>query len=154
MDSDPDRLPMALVRDANGEPVRVRVPVEDEDVAVQAWRVDVGRVPLYLLDTDVPENSVVARWITSRLYEGNSEMRLAQYAVLGVGATRTVPAGMRNRAEPVSPQRGTRGARHFGPRGRATAIRHARRRGLERSARPSRVHHAHPGGRRERDVPR
>ena len=66
----------------------MRVPVEDEDVAVQAWRVDVGRVPLYLLDTDVPENSVVARWITSRLYEGNSEMRLAQYAVLGVGATR------------------------------------------------------------------
>ena len=92
VDSDPDRLPMALVRDANGEPVRVWVPVEDEDVAVQAWRVDVGRVPLYLLDTDVPENSVVARWITSRLYEGNSEMRLAQYAVLGVGATRLLRA--------------------------------------------------------------
>ena len=57
---------------------------------MQVWRVDVGRVPLYLLDTDRPENSVVGRWITSRLYEGNRAIRLAQYAVLGVGGVRAL----------------------------------------------------------------
>ena len=55
------------------------------DVVAQIWRVDVGRVPLFLLDADRPENSPVARWITSRLYVGDPDMRLAQYVLLGVG---------------------------------------------------------------------
>ena len=59
---------------------------------VQLWRVDVGRVSLFLLDTDRPENSVVGRWITSRLYEGSRSIRLAQYAVLGVGGARALAA--------------------------------------------------------------
>jgi len=68
------------------------VPVDDEDVTAQVWRVDVGRVPLLLLDTDLPENSQVGRWVTSRLYESNRAVRLAQLAVLGVGGVRALRA--------------------------------------------------------------
>jgi glycogen phosphorylase len=57
---------------------------------VQIWRVNVGRVPLYLLDTRVPENNRVDRWITSRLYVGDHEVRLAQYALLGRGGIRAL----------------------------------------------------------------
>ncbi len=70
----------------------VEVPIDDEGVAVQIWRVDVGRVSLFLLDTDRQENSLVGRWITSRLYEGSRAIRLAQYAVLGVGGARALEA--------------------------------------------------------------
>jgi starch phosphorylase len=87
---DPDWLPLAPVTGADGAPVRVTVPVDGENVAAQIWRADVGRVPLYLLDTDVPGNSRVSRWVTSRLYEGNRDVRLAQYAVLGVGGVRAL----------------------------------------------------------------
>jgi starch phosphorylase len=87
---DPESLPCVLVTAPDDQPVRVTVPIQDEDVAVQVWRVDVGRVPLYLLDSDLDENSEVGRWVTSRLYEGNREVRLAQYAVLGVGAPRVL----------------------------------------------------------------
>jgi starch phosphorylase len=66
--------------------------VENETVVAHIWRVDIGRVPLYLLDTDLPQNSPVGRWVTSRLYEGNRAIRLAQYAVLGVGGVRALRA--------------------------------------------------------------
>jgi glycogen phosphorylase len=92
LDSDPDRLPAVRVTNARGEVVTVTVPVDDEDVVAQVWRVDVGRVPLYLLDTDLPENSAVGRWVTSRLYEGSRPIRLAQYALLGVGGLRALQA--------------------------------------------------------------
>ncbi|HMQ25236.1 MAG TPA: alpha-glucan family phosphorylase [Acidimicrobiales bacterium] len=85
LDSDPERLPCVLLTDDTGGPLKVAVPVDDEDVVAQVWRADVGRVPLYLLDTDCPENSTVGRWITSRLYEGIASVRLAQYTVLGFG---------------------------------------------------------------------
>ncbi len=89
---DPATLPCVLLRDDAGEPITVTLPISNEDVAIRVWRVNVGRVPLYLLDTDIPGNSVVARWITSRLYEGNRAIRLAQYAVLGAGAVRILDA--------------------------------------------------------------
>lgn len=92
IDADPERLPCVKVTGADGRPVTIMVPVNDESVAVQVWRVDVGRVPLYLLDTDLPQNSQVGRWITSRLYESNRAIRLAQYAVLGVGGVRALRA--------------------------------------------------------------
>ncbi len=92
LDTDPERLPCAKVTGGDGRPVTVRVPVNDDDVIAQVWRVDVGRVPLYLLDTDLPANSQAGRWITSRLYEGDRAVRLAQYAVLGVGGVRMLRA--------------------------------------------------------------
>jgi glycogen phosphorylase len=90
--TDPERQPAALVRGDDGEPLEVTVPVGDEDVVAQVWRVEVGRVPLFLLDADRPENGSVARWISSRLYTGTRDMRLAQYALLGVGGMRALRA--------------------------------------------------------------
>lgn len=93
LESDPTTLPVVPVTDpATGTRVTVTVPVNGTDVTVQVWRADVGRVRLYLLDTDRPDNSPVDRWITSRLYEGNRSIRLAQYAVLGAGGVRVLRA--------------------------------------------------------------
>jgi glycogen phosphorylase len=91
-DTDPDRLPAARVTASDGQPLRVPIPVFDVQLTATVWRVDVGRVPLYLLDTDGPDNPLFGRWITSRLYDGNRLMRLAQYAVLGVGGARALRA--------------------------------------------------------------
>jgi starch phosphorylase len=90
--SDPESLPAVRVTTGSGEPLRVRVPVWEEELQAQVWRVQVGRVPLYLLDTHLPENTPVERWVTSRLYEGTPALRLAQYAVLGVGSVRALQA--------------------------------------------------------------
>jgi starch phosphorylase len=92
VDTDPDRVPAALVTGDDGEPLTVSVPFVGRDVVAQVWRVDVGRVPLLLLDADRPENSVADRWITSRLYVGDPEVRLWQYALLGVGGVRALHA--------------------------------------------------------------
>ena len=92
VDLDPDRLPAALVTGPGGRPLTVTLQVRGHDVVVQVWRVDVGRVPLYLLDTDHPDNNRIDRWITARLYVGDRETRLAQYAVLGTGSVRVLRA--------------------------------------------------------------
>src|SRR5207249_5647152 len=91
-DTDPERLPAAVVSDEAGVPVSIAVPVAGGMVHAHIWRVDVGRVPLYLLDADHPDNSPVDRWITSRLYVGDRRMRLAQYSLLGIGAIRALAA--------------------------------------------------------------
>jgi starch phosphorylase len=87
-----EHLPISLVTDADGQPLTVEVPIRNRRVHVQAWRVDVGRVQLYLLDTDRTDNGAVDRWITDRLYIGDRELRLAQYAVLGIGGRRMLDA--------------------------------------------------------------
>jgi starch phosphorylase len=90
--TDPERLPAALVTGADGLPLRIRVPLDDHDAVAQIWRVDVGRVPLFLLDAEHPENRRVERWTTARLYDGDRETRLAQYTLLGVGGIRALRA--------------------------------------------------------------
>ena len=92
VDIDPERSPMALVRGEDGEPVLVSVPLGDIEVTAQIWRVGVGRVPLYLLDAERPENEPVDRWVTSRLYTSDTDLRLAQYVLLGVGGMRALEA--------------------------------------------------------------
>ena len=92
IDTDPQRLPAALVTGTDGHPLEVTVPVFDIDLVASVWRVDVGNVALYLLDTDRPDNPPFGRWVTSRLYDGNRLIRLAQYAVLGVGGVRALRA--------------------------------------------------------------
>src|SRR4051812_21518453 len=92
VDTDPDRLPAALVKGDDGTPVTVTVPIRDFEVTAQIWRVDVGRVPMFLLDAERPENSDVARWVTSRLYISDPDMRLAQYMLLGVGGVQALAA--------------------------------------------------------------
>jgi glycogen phosphorylase len=84
-DTDPQRLPAARVTAADGTPVAVEVPIYDRRVVAHVWRVDVGRVPLFLLDADVAANGPMDRWITSRLYEADPAIRLAQYVLLGAG---------------------------------------------------------------------
>jgi starch phosphorylase len=92
LDTDPQRLPAALVCDGAGEPITVSVPAHGETIVAQAWRIDVGRVPLFLLDAERPENSPFARFTTSQLYVGAPEVRLNQYALLGVGGIRLLRA--------------------------------------------------------------
>ncbi len=90
--SDPDRLPAALVTGGDGQALTITLPIRGRDVVAQVWRVDVGRVPLFLLDANRPENGVLDRWITSRLYVGDRTTRLAQYALLGIGGVRALRA--------------------------------------------------------------
>ena len=92
VETDPERLPAALVTDGNGAPLTVSVPIGESDVVARIWRVNVGRIPLYLLDTETPENVPLDRWITGRLYDGDGGTRLAQYALLGVGGVRALRA--------------------------------------------------------------
>ncbi|HMS60736.1 MAG TPA: alpha-glucan family phosphorylase [Solirubrobacteraceae bacterium] len=91
-DSDPERLPMALVTDDDGAPLTITVPIRDAEVVAQIWRVDVGRTPLFLIDAERPENSRLARWISRRLYVGDPVTRIAQYALLGIGGMRALQA--------------------------------------------------------------
>ena len=92
VETDPDRVPGALVTGEEGEPVTVTVPIGERRLVAQVWRVDVGRVPLLLLDADRPENDLADRWITSRLYVGDGDVRLGQYALLGIGGVRALHA--------------------------------------------------------------
>jgi len=89
--TDSDRLPAVVVSD-DGGPLMVRVRIRGRDVAAQIWRVDVGSSRLFLLDTDVHDNVEVDRWITARLYVSDRELRLAQYALLGIGGLRALRA--------------------------------------------------------------
>jgi len=92
IDTDPERVPAALVCGPDERPLTITVPIYDAEVTARIWRVDVGRVPLYLLDTEAPENGPLERWITARLYEADTETRLAQYVLLGVGGIRALRA--------------------------------------------------------------
>jgi starch phosphorylase len=92
VDTDPQRLPGALVTRGGRDPLTISLPIRGREVMAQIWRFDVGRVPLYLLDTDRPENHPIDRWIASRLYVGDRDTRLAQYALLGLGGIRALRA--------------------------------------------------------------
>ena len=78
-------LPIERVLDANGHPMVLDVPYLDYHVYANVWKVNVGRVPLYLLDTDNERNSEYDRPITYQLYGGNWENRLKQEILLGIG---------------------------------------------------------------------
>lgn len=89
---DPALTAVTQVRDAQGEPVEVRVQLPGAPVRLHVWRVDVGRIPLYLLDSDVPGNRDEHRDLTARLYAGDQEHRLRQEIVLGFGGARALEA--------------------------------------------------------------
>lgn len=84
----PNDLPLTLVKDADEKPLRVEVLIRDRNVLAQVWRADVGRVTLYLLDTNVPENVETDRWVTGHLYGGDRETRIVQEMLLGIGGVR------------------------------------------------------------------
>ncbi len=87
---DPDRLPISLPVPPDGGPPVITVTVAERDVRVLIRLVTVGRVPLLLLDTNLPENHPEDQEITARLYGGDPEMRIRQEIVLGIGGLRAL----------------------------------------------------------------
>jgi glycogen phosphorylase len=85
-------LPLILERDEKGEPLTVELDFGNRHFRVQIWRVQVGRVPFYLLDTNLESNSPEDRLITAQLYFGDKEMRMIQEILLGVGGIRALHA--------------------------------------------------------------
>jgi starch phosphorylase len=89
-DNDFFTLPLLAENDSHGKPLLVSVPFPGRDVKARIWRIQVGRVPLYLLDTNIPENLESDREITARLYGGDAEMRVMQEMMLGIGGLRAL----------------------------------------------------------------
>ncbi|MDX6325430.1 MAG: glycogen phosphorylase [Nocardioidaceae bacterium] len=88
---DPDELPISVLREPDGSAARITVGMPDGQVAsARVWVAQVGRVPLLLMDSDVEENAGVLRDITDRLYGGNTEHRLRQEMLLGIGGVRAI----------------------------------------------------------------
>ncbi len=91
--SDPNGLPLDLLRDAAGTPVRITVTLADgHRLHAQVWLARVGRVPLLLLDSYVEDNEPALHEVTDRLYGGGTEHRLRQELLLGIGGMRAVRA--------------------------------------------------------------
>jgi len=85
-------MPLAQQRDAKGDLVKIEVDLAGRKVCAQLWRVQVGRVRLYLLDTNIPENNKDDQNITDQLYGGDGEMRIMQEILLGIGGYRALKA--------------------------------------------------------------
>ncbi len=85
-------LPLQLERGNDGQPIRVEVQLPGRPVFAQIWRAQVGRVPLYLLDTNIDANRPEDRDITDRLYGGDLDMRIRQEIILGIGGMRALSA--------------------------------------------------------------
>src|SRR5215475_11660538 len=88
----PKNLPIEAVVNEKGEPIVCRVDIGMNQVAFQAWRVNVGRAPVYLLDTNRPENEQHFRDLTLRVYGGDSTTRIMQEILLGIGGVRLLRA--------------------------------------------------------------
>ena len=90
--NDPGQLPIRPLRQPNGEWLRLQVQLPGSKIWLRCWEVSVGRAMLYLLDTNDFANTAAHRGITSELYGGDSEMRLKQEIVLGIGGWRLLRA--------------------------------------------------------------
>ncbi|MBN1402463.1 MAG: alpha-glucan family phosphorylase [Anaerolineae bacterium] len=85
-------LPIQLEHDSLGKPVTVGVAFPGREIMAQVWRAQVGRTPIYFLDTNIPANRPEDRNITGQLYGGDEELRIQQELVLGVGGLRALSA--------------------------------------------------------------
>ncbi|GGO77051.1 alpha-glucan family phosphorylase [Nocardioides deserti] len=98
---DPDELPISLLREADGSRAAIAISMPDgPDLIARIWVASVGRVPLLMLDTDVEENPEHHVGVTDRLYGGNSEHRLRQELLLGIGGVRALRAYSRITGHP------------------------------------------------------
>ncbi|HNO65161.1 MAG TPA: alpha-glucan family phosphorylase [Tepidiformaceae bacterium] len=84
--------PLEPVSLADGSRLRVDIPLDGRTAVAEVWRLQVGKIPLYLLDTDVEPNIPSDRELSGRLYGGDSEMRIAQEVILGIGGVRALKA--------------------------------------------------------------
>ena len=91
-DNDWAHMPVSRVQDANGKDIIVDIPLGGETVKACVWRVPVGRTSLYLLDTNLQENTPAQRAITEKLYGGDRENRIRQEVVLGIGGVKALSA--------------------------------------------------------------
>jgi starch phosphorylase len=85
-------LPLIPEHGPDDRPLLIDVPFPGRDVFVRVWRIQVGRVPLYLLDSNIPQNAPEDRTITARLYGGDTDMRIRQEMILGIGGVRALVA--------------------------------------------------------------
>jgi starch phosphorylase len=85
---DMNQAPIQLMYQENGTPLRIQIDLGDSTVSAQVWKVEVGRTMLYLMDTDVDDNSPWERELSARLYGGDNEMRIRQEILLGIGGVR------------------------------------------------------------------
>lgn len=85
-------MPMELVRKKSGRPLTISVEYPGRSVLAQIWQLLIGRVKLYLLDTNISANSSIDRLITASLYGGNQEMRIQQEIMLGIGGLKALAA--------------------------------------------------------------
>lgn len=85
-------FPLQLIRGADDQPLRVSIEFPDRTIICQIWRADIGRISLYLLDSNVLENEAKDQSITDTLYGGDEEMRIRQEIVLGIGGMKALQA--------------------------------------------------------------
>ncbi len=85
-------LPLLPELGTDGQPIIVSAPLPGRDVYLRIWKIQVGRVPLYLLDANIPQNNPADRQITSQLYGGDSNTRIQQEIILGIGGIRALIA--------------------------------------------------------------
>ena len=86
------QAPARPAKDAQGREAIISVELPGRTVYAKVWHVQVGRIPLYLMDTDVPQNTPNDRTLSARLYGGDHEMRISQEIVLGIGGVRALRA--------------------------------------------------------------
>ncbi len=91
-EKDLHNMPITLLRDGQGEPLVVSVDFPDRSVHAQVWQLLIGRITLYLLDTNIDVNSLQDKAITDQLYGGDLEMRIKQEMLLGIGGVRALRA--------------------------------------------------------------
>ncbi|MCB0419829.1 MAG: alpha-glucan family phosphorylase [Bdellovibrionales bacterium] len=89
---DPQSMSLSLMKSDSGSPLNVSVKIAERNVDLQIWRAEVGRNSLYLLDSNIDTNSTNDRQLTSRLYGGDREMRIAQEIILGIGGIHALKA--------------------------------------------------------------
>jgi starch phosphorylase len=87
---DIENLPIVPVKKENGEDLIISIKLPKRKLYIKVWKIDVGRVTLYLLDTDINENHDEYKGITLRLYGGDQETRIQQEMVLGIGRSNII----------------------------------------------------------------
>ncbi len=91
-DNDFYNMPVTLMLRDDGRPIRFHIDLAGQEVVVQIWQVNVGRITLYLLDTNLRCNRIEDRQVTAQLYGGDNEMRIRQEIILGIGGLRALEA--------------------------------------------------------------
>ncbi|MBF0273618.1 MAG: alpha-glucan family phosphorylase [Nitrospinae bacterium] len=91
-ENDFSKLPVTLQKDTKGKPILIEVDLPNNKIYAQIWKVEVGRISLILLDTNISKNNKEDREITSRLYGGDIHMRIKQEILLGMGGVKALKA--------------------------------------------------------------